>query len=143
MYADPRFFHWALDHRKHAMAVLKDERRDLLADAESLFADQPPTAVREGTPPAGVLGHGGLHDLAAGPHSRPGDPQPGDPIHPSTVGRPVEEQVLSEWTWVTTLPTSLASTGAVVRIGHARWSHRERGLQRTGQPLACRPRLPP
>src|SRR3989339_321803 len=25
LYADPRFFHWALEHGKHALAVLKDE----------------------------------------------------------------------------------------------------------------------
>lgn len=48
MYADPRFFNWAIEHGKHAMAVLKDERRDLLQDAQRLFEDMPPASVRDG-----------------------------------------------------------------------------------------------
>jgi hypothetical protein len=32
-YADSRFFNYALDHGKNALAVLKDERRDWLRDA--------------------------------------------------------------------------------------------------------------
>ncbi|MFO7885773.1 MAG: hypothetical protein R6U68_13225, partial [Desulfobacteraceae bacterium] len=44
-----RFFHWALAHGKHAMAVLKDERRDLLQDAQQLFESMAPTTVREET----------------------------------------------------------------------------------------------
>ena len=37
LYADSRFFNYALDHGKDALAVLKDERRDLLQEAYALF----------------------------------------------------------------------------------------------------------
>ena len=48
LYADPRFFHWAIQHGKYALAVLKDDRRDLLQDAQRLFEDMSPTSVRDG-----------------------------------------------------------------------------------------------
>ena len=41
-YADSRFFNYALDHGKDALAVLKDNRRDLLQDAYALFGQTPP-----------------------------------------------------------------------------------------------------
>jgi hypothetical protein len=48
LYADPRFFNWAIAHGKYAMAVLKDDRRDLLQDAQRLFEDMSPTSGRDG-----------------------------------------------------------------------------------------------
>jgi len=126
-YADPRFFHWALDHRKHAMAVLKDERRDLLADAQSLFADQPATAVREGTVRRECWDMEGFTTW----------PQVRTPVRvvrsreTRSIRRQLDgrwEDVLSEWTWVTTLPARLASTGAAVRMGHARWHIENEGF---------------
>jgi hypothetical protein len=37
LYAQAPFLNFLLAHRKHALVVLKDERRDLYQDAESLF----------------------------------------------------------------------------------------------------------
>lgn len=50
LYADPRFFNWAIDHGKHALAVLKNDRRDLLQDAQRLFEDQSPAIAQDASP---------------------------------------------------------------------------------------------
>jgi hypothetical protein len=49
LYADHRFFHWALTHGKHVLAVLKDDHRDLLQEAQQLFEPMMPATLREGT----------------------------------------------------------------------------------------------
>jgi len=126
-YADPRFFHWALDHGKHALAVLKDDRRDLLQDAQSLFAGQEPSTVRDGSVRRACWDLEGFRTW----------PQVGVPVRvvrsreTRTTRRQLDgemEEVLSDWTWVTTIPASLASTGAVVRMGHDRWSIENQGF---------------
>jgi hypothetical protein len=38
LYAQARFLNFLLAHRKHALVVLKDERRDLYRDAQSVFS---------------------------------------------------------------------------------------------------------
>jgi hypothetical protein len=119
-YADPRFFHWALDHGKHALAVLKNDRRDLLQDAARLFVEQPPASVRAGTTCRECWDLEGFKTW----------PQVRRPVRvvrsreTRTVRRQLDgqkEELVSEWTWVTTLPAAQAPTGAVVRLGHARW----------------------
>jgi hypothetical protein len=42
LYAQAPFFNLLLAHGKHALVVLKDERRDLYQDACGLFAVNPP-----------------------------------------------------------------------------------------------------
>jgi hypothetical protein len=126
-YADPRFFHWALDHGKHALAVLKDDRRDLLQDAERLFADQPPTSVRDGTVRRECWDLEGFRTW----------PQVRLPVRvvrareTRSIRRQLDrqvEQLVSEWTWVTTLPKKLAPTGEVVVMGHDRWCIENEGF---------------
>ena len=126
-YADPRFFHWALAHGKHALAVLKDERRDLLQDARSLFAGQEPTTLLDGSVRRACWDLEGFRTW----------PQVGVPVRvvysreTRTVRRQLdrqEQQVLSEWLWVTTLPVRLASTGMLVRMGHDRWCIENQGF---------------
>jgi hypothetical protein len=43
LYARADFFNFLLDHSKHALVVLKDERRNLYQDAAALFDSAPPT----------------------------------------------------------------------------------------------------
>jgi len=43
LYTRTGFFDLALSHNKHVIAVLKDNRRDLLQDANSLFEHAKPT----------------------------------------------------------------------------------------------------
>src|SRR5271156_3316902 len=42
LYCRADFFNFLLDHRKHALVVLKDERRNLYQDAAALFDSVPP-----------------------------------------------------------------------------------------------------
>ncbi len=127
LYTDPRFFHWALAHGKHALAVLKDERRDLLQEAQQLFESMTPTTVREGTVLRECWDLEGFRTW----------PQVGVPVRvvrsreTRTIRRQLDKQVhqdVSPWYWVTTLPTKHASTGTVVQLGHGRWDIENQGF---------------
>jgi hypothetical protein len=127
LYTDPRFFHWALTHGKHALAVLKDERRDLLQDAQQLFEPMTPTTVREGTVLRECWDLEGFRTW----------PQVGVPVRvvrsreTRAVRRQLDGQVhqeVGQWYWVTTLPTRQAPTGTVVHLGHGRWDIENQGF---------------
>jgi hypothetical protein len=120
LYADSRVFNWALAHGKDVVAVLKDERRDLLQDALALFAGMP----------AVTLEHAGRSCECRDLEGFTTWPQVGQPVrvvgsHESrTVRRQIDDQVellSSDWTWVTTLSSDRASTRAIVQLGHSRW----------------------
>lgn len=127
LYADPRFFHWAMEHGKYALAVLKDERRDLLQDARRLFQDLPPATMRDG----GV--HRECWDME-GFTTWPQVPVPVRVVRSRetrSIRRQLDgqrQQVISQWCWVTTLPATQASTGAVVQLGHSRWDIENQGF---------------
>jgi hypothetical protein len=121
LYLNPDFCRLALDHGKHFIAVLKNEHRDLLVDARSLFAEAPPTVHRDGRTDAlwwDIEGFTSWQQLG----------------HPVRVARSVETTTVRrqathkdqtqtiEWTWATSLPVQRASTSAVVHVGHRRWS---------------------
>jgi len=127
LYADPRFFLWAIEHGKDALAVLKDDRRDLLQDAQRLFEDIPPTSVRNGP----CLRE--CWDLE-GFTTWPQVPAPVRVVR-SRETRSTRRQLdgqtqtqTSEWYWVTTLPRAQAPTGVVVQIGHGRWDIENQGF---------------
>lgn len=127
MYADPRFFHWAIEHGKYAMAVLKDDRRDLLQDAQRLFEDMPPASIRDGNCLRECWDLEGFTTW----------PQVKAPVRVvrSRETRSIRRQLdahtqsqTSEWYWVTSLPMAQASTGAAVQIGHGRWDIENQGF---------------
>jgi hypothetical protein len=127
LYADPRFFHWALEHGKHALAVLKDERRDLLAEAQLLFESTAPSTVREGTVRRECWDLEGFKTW----------PQVEVPVRvvrsreTHAIRRQLDRQVHQEvcqWYWVTTLPARQAPTGTVVHLGHGRWDIENQGF---------------
>jgi len=127
LYADPRFFNWAVDHGKHALAVLKNDRRDLLQDAQRLFEDQPPTVVRDASPRRQCWDMEGFTTW----------PQVKVPVRvvasheTRQVRRQLDgqlEQEVSQWYWVTTLGAKQASTGAVAQMGHHRWGIENEGF---------------
>lgn len=47
LYARASFFKKVALHGKHAIAVLKDERRDLIQDARGLFTQEQPIVLRD------------------------------------------------------------------------------------------------
>ena len=127
LYADSRFFNYALDHGKDALAVLKDERRDLLQDAQALFAQTPPLDLPTTNGPVQAWDIEGFTTW----------PQVRNPVRvvrsleTKTLHRqlpPHVEEQQSDWIWVTTLPKARAATAAVIQMGHSRWSIENQGF---------------
>jgi hypothetical protein len=131
LYANSTFFNFVLSRGKHALAVLKDERRDLWEDARSLFAERTPVEIPRGRWLADC------RDLE-GFTSWPQVSQPVrvvESLERKTVRRQrdgQEEAVESHWAWVTTLPGPHASTRAVLELGHRRWAIENEGFNELG-----------
>jgi hypothetical protein len=135
LYARSDFFDYLRNKGKHALAVLKDENRDLLKDARGLWEPAAPLVQEVGKVHYQVWDHEGY---ASWPQC----------AHPVRVVRSIEtatvrrqltrqkarrekktpepraqpEAKTSEWVWVTTLPATAAPSMAVVKMGHSRWS---------------------
>jgi hypothetical protein len=127
LYTDPRFFQWAAAYGKYALAVLKDERRDLLQEAQQLFESRAPVLLREGNTLRECWDLEGFRTW----------PQAAVPVRvvrsreTRSVRRQLDKQVhreISEGYWVTTLPTRQAPTGTVVQLGHGRWDIENQGF---------------
>jgi hypothetical protein len=127
LYADSRVFHYALAHGKDVIAVLKDERRELLQDAQGLFAHMPPRQV-------GNQYGQCRHWDAEGFTSWSSVQTPLRVVRSEEtrrVRRQLDRQVEehhSDWMWVTTLSQTRASTAAVVQLGHGRWTIENQGF---------------
>lgn len=120
LYAQARFVNFLLDHRKHIIAVLKDDRRDIYQDACGLFSRR-----------AAIKGSFRSRDcLWWDEENLTTWSQVKEPMRVIrsrerwVVRRQISgqlEQLSSEWVWVTTLPQSLVSVALVVKFGHLRW----------------------
>ena len=126
LYLRSDFFHRVLDKGKEVIAVVKDERRELLVDARSLFHDvEPMTLCRRHTQCTcwdmdqltswESLGRGVrlVRSLETTRVRRQRTRQ--------------EEHQTSEWIWATTLSPQAASTPTIVQLGHSRWSIENEG----------------
>jgi hypothetical protein len=127
LYAVAPVFNHIVDKGKDAIAVLKDDRRDLYEDALSLMERMRPTILWEG---GCRLECWDIEGFTSWPQVR----------HPVRVVRTAEtrtvtrqldkkrERLEAGWMWVTTLSQKRASTRAVVRIGHSRWTIENQGF---------------
>jgi Transposase DDE domain len=127
LYAQARFFNFLLEHRKHVLVVLKDERRNLYQDAAGLFVAVPPI---QGTYRSRDCQWWDLGDLVSWPEVKV----------PIRVIRSVEtysirrqldkrdETLTSDWVWATTLPSAQVSVGRAVGFGHQRWDIENHGF---------------
>jgi hypothetical protein len=121
LYANSVFFNFVLDLGKHALAVLKDERRDLIADARALFSQVCPQTLSRAGAECQVWDVAGLTSW----------PQVRAAVR---VVRSVEtrsrrrqrtkqaEPQSSEWLWVTTLAPRQAGPAAIVQAGYPLYS---------------------
>jgi hypothetical protein len=126
-YMDPNLWKLVRGHKKHIVAVLKNENRDLLVDARSLFSGIEPIAFDDEKTKRLCWDLEGFTTW----------PQCGESVR---VVRSLEttsinrqktkktEILESEWFWVTSLPSMLASTKTIVRAGHGRWDIENRGF---------------
>jgi len=127
LYATAPFFNFLLAHGKHALTVLKDDRRNLLQDAAGLFAGVAPLA---GSFRNRQCSWWDFPDLLSWP-------QVNTPVRvvrsleTHSVKRQLdgkEDPLTSDWIWVTTLPIHLVSTRRAVAFGHQRWDIENHGF---------------
>lgn len=128
LYANSIFVNRVLEHKKDAIVVLKDERRELLKDAEGLFAGQEPACI---TNIAGVCTE---YWDAEGFESWSEVSQPVRVVmmkQTTSVRRQLTgeiEEKTSTWIWATTLSRHRASTKVVAELGRSRWRIENQGF---------------
>lgn len=119
-YAEGPFFNHVKSRGKEVLAVLKDERRDLLQDARSLMRTLEPVRLRYAGRQCQVWDMEGFTSWS----------QCHYPVRviasqeTGSVRRQLDDQIEptdSEWMWATTLTRQQAGTLAGLQIGHARW----------------------
>lgn len=127
LYASAPFFNFLLAHGKHALTVLKDDRRNLYQDAAGLFAAVSGKAGSFRNRPCLWWD---FPDLLTWP-------QVNVPVRvirsreTHSVKRQLDgkdECKISDWIWVTTLPVQSVPTGRVVGFGHQRWDIENHGF---------------
>jgi len=120
LYATAPFFNFLLDRGRHALVVLKNEKRNLYQDVACLFEH---VAPQEGSFRSRECLWWDFPDLLSWP-------QVNTPVRVvrSLEAWSVRRQLngkdatlTSDWVWVTTLPAKPVSTGQVVAFGHMRW----------------------
>lgn len=127
LYANTEWFQFLVARGKDALAVLKENRPNLLDDARTLFGFLPGMDRSEGPVRRQCWDSDGftswpelaervrvVRSLETRTVQRQRDDQP--------------ETLTADWFWATTLPTLQAPTGAVVRMGHDRWNIENQGF---------------
>jgi hypothetical protein len=121
LYARAPFFKLIADHGKYAIAVLKDDRRDLFQDAMGLFKHETPVVFKRNS--AVTCECWDIEGFTSWP-------QLGLPVRVvwSRETKAVKSQLTgleetrtSDWVWVTTLPKAHVDTKPFVVYGHKRW----------------------
>ncbi len=120
LYATAAFLNFLIDRGKHALVVLKDERRNLYQDVAGLFAHvQPQRGERRGR---NCLWWD-FPDLRSWPQVK-APLRVVRSLETYSVRRQLDRTVTqetSDWVWVTTLPQPPAPTARIVAWGHQRW----------------------
>jgi len=120
LYLTSPFFKFLSYHDKDVVCVLKDERRDLMEDATSIFKREPPVLIGDGTVEKRAWDVEGLTSWKGlGKPVRVVRSRETRKVTRQLTGK--EEVETSEWMWVTTLPRATVSTEDIIRLGHARW----------------------
>jgi DDE family transposase len=129
-YTDPRFYNFLIAHGKDVLTVLKSDVPSLLEDATSLSAALSPTLLSERPKKIEAWDMEGFTSW----------PQVQKPVRivrsreTSTIRRQLDgkqEELTSEWFWVTTLELPQANTKTVVEVGHSRWIIENHGFNET------------
>jgi hypothetical protein len=120
LYATAPFFNFLLARGKHALVVLKDERRNLCKDVAGLFDL---TAPLRGSRGSRECLWWDFPDLLSWPQVN-GAVRVLRSLETWSVRRQLDQRAstqTSDWTWVTTLSTAQASTARAIGFGHQRW----------------------
>jgi hypothetical protein len=120
LYDTAPFFNFLIDRGKHALVVLKDERRNLYQDVAGLFAHvQPQRGERRGRD----CQWWDFPGLVSWPQVK-APLRVVRSLETYSVRRQLDRTVTqetSDWVWVTTLPPQQAPTARIVAWGHQRW----------------------
>ena len=109
------------------IAVLKDDRRDLMGDAMGLFLPMQPVVSqskkehRQTWDMEGFTSWEGFGNAVRVVRC----------LETQTVTRQMDgrdERIVRDWVWVTTLPQTMASTQTLVELGHTRWAIENQGF---------------
>lgn len=127
LYTQAEFFRAVIERGKDVVAVLKDNRRDLLQDALGLFATLQPVLQRDGSTERLLWDQEGFNSWESlGRAVRVVRSQETTRWHSQADGN--EETRSADWVWVTTLSTMRADTRRVVDLGHRRWAIENHGF---------------
>lgn len=120
LYARAPFFKMLGDHGKDAIAVLKDDRRDLFQDAMSLFKQEHPVVFQRDGVTFECRDIEGFTSWAQlGKDVRVVQSMETKIVRPQMTG--LAESRTSSWVWVTTVPKARVDTKPFVATGHKRW----------------------
>jgi len=127
LYARAEFFRAARARGKEVIAVLKDDRRDLLQDALGLFATIQPIRERDGSTERLMWDLDGFGSWEAmGRPVRVVRSRETTTWHSQADGS--EQTRVADWLWVTTLSSARAGTHRLVELGHRRWAIENHGF---------------
>lgn len=127
LYARAPFFKLVIKHGKDVIAVLKDDRRDLLKDAKGLFKGIKPRVYRDGNVTRECWD---IEHFTSWPQLG----------HPVRVVRTIERKKVrrqktkkihwevSEWAWVSTISKKELNTETFVKLAHGRWKIENEGF---------------
>jgi hypothetical protein len=120
LYARAPFFKTVTSHGKHVIAVLKDDRRDLIQDALGIFSQQQAVVFQEKALTRRCWDIDGLTSWTSfGKEVRVVRSVEISTICRQRTGQ--KEDTVSEWMWVTTLSKQIAATESFVLTAHGRW----------------------
>lgn len=127
LYVRANFFDFALKHGKDVIAVLKDNRRDLLKDAQGLFNIEHPHTYMSGKTSIQCWDIEGFKSWS----SLKREVRVVRSLETSTVKRQATgeiEEKISEWIWVTTISKKNLPTERFVNLAHKRWAIENEGF---------------
>ena len=127
LYAQGPFFKMVEEHGKYSIAVLKDDRRDLMGDAMGLFLQMQPVVSQKRKKHAQTWDMEGFTSWEGfGKAVRIVRSLETQTLRRRKSGQ--EERIVRDWVWVTTLPQTMASTQTIVVLGHKRWAIENQGF---------------
>jgi len=129
LYPQARIFKLLRQHGKHALVVLKDERRDALKDARGLFRPTPDQTFTRGSTQCQCWDVGDLESW----DSYPGKVRVVRSVETTTIrsyqnGQRTDRQQTTEWVWVMTITAAELPAEHVVTFGHERWRIENEGF---------------
>ena len=120
LYAQAPFFKTVIAHGKQVIAVLKDDRRDLLQDAMGIFCQEQPVIFQQEEITRQCWDIEGFTSWTPfGQKVRVVRSVETTAVCRQRTGQ--KEDYVAEWIWVTTLPKQRLQTKTFVEIGHGRW----------------------